>query len=98
MSFTVQQRRSLAGKLEHRHVKTRSNHGREIRYLDGCHVIAEADRIFGADNWDRQTLYPRCVWSGRRAGQIATLFSAKVRVTVRAGGEVITREGIGTGF
>jgi hypothetical protein len=98
MSFAVKQRRSLAAKLKHRHVKTRSSEGSALSHLEGRHVIAEANRIFGHDNWDRQTLYPRCVWSDRQVGQTATLYSTKVRVTVRAGGDVVVREGIGTGF
>jgi DNA recombination protein Rad52 len=98
MSFTVKQRRSLAAKLKHRHVKTRLSQGSTISYLEGWHVIAEANRIFGYESWDRQTLYPRCIWSDRQAGQTAALYSTKVRITVRAGGEVIIREGIGAGF
>ena len=98
MSFTDRQRRSLTAKLKYRHVKTRASQGNTLSYLEGWHVIAEANRIFGYDCWDRQTLYPRCVWSDRQAGQTAALYSTKVRVTVRAGGETITREGIGAGF
>jgi hypothetical protein len=60
--------------------------------------VARANRIFGHDSWDRQTLYPRCVWSDRQTGQTAVLYSSKVRVTVRVGGNVITREAIGAGF
>jgi recombination DNA repair RAD52 pathway protein len=97
MPFTDKQRRSLAAKLKHQHVKSRSSQGASISYLEGWHVIAEANRIFGYDSWDRQTLYPRCVWSDRQVGQTAALYSTKVRITVRAGGEVITREGIGAG-
>src|SRR5437660_11988767 len=98
MAFTDKQRRFLTAKLKYMHVKTRSSQDNALSYLEGWHVIAEANRIFGHDSWDRQTLYPRCVWSDRRAGQIAALYSTKVRVTVRAGGDVVTREGIGTGF
>src|SRR5262245_16498955 len=98
MSFTSKQRRSLAAKLKHQHVKTRSSQGATISYLEGWHVIAEANRIFGFDCWDRKTLSPRCVWSERQAGQVATFYTTKVRITVRASGQVIMREGIGTGF
>ena len=98
MPFTEQQRRSLAAKLKHRHVKTRANQGATISYVEGWHVIAEANRIFGYDCWDRRTLSPRCVWSENQRSQAAALYTAKVQITVRAGGEVITREGIGTGF
>jgi hypothetical protein len=98
MPFNINQRRSLAAKLKYRHVKTRSSQGATPSYLEGWHVIAEANRIFGYDCWDRRTLSPRCVWSERQAGQVAAFYTTKVRITVRAGGEIIMREGIGTGF
>src|SRR5262245_40094269 len=98
MTFTDKQRRSLSAKLSHRHVKTRQSQGATLSYLEGWHVIAEANRIFGHDGWDRQTLYPRCIWSQKQAGQTAVLYSTKVRIAVRAGGDLITREGIGIGF
>ena len=87
MAFTDKQRRSLAAKLKYQHVKTRSSQGNTLSYLEGWHVIAEANRIFGYDCWDRQTLLPRCVWSESQVGQTAAFYSTKVRVTVRAGGE-----------
>src|SRR6187200_3250707 len=98
MPFTDKQRRSLAAKLKYRHVKTRSSQGTTISYVEGWHVIAEANRIFGYDCWDRRTLLPQCVWSENKVGHTAAFYTTKVRVTVRAGGEVIMREGIGTGF
>ena len=73
-------------------MRTRSSQGSTFSQLD------EANRIFGHDGWGRQTLYSRCVWSDRQAGQTAVLYSSKVRVTVRVGGNVITREAIGAGF
>jgi hypothetical protein len=42
MAFTDKQARSLAAKLRHRYVKTRSAQGTTISYLEGWHVIAEA--------------------------------------------------------
>jgi DNA recombination protein Rad52 len=98
MAFTSKQRRSLVAKLRYRHVKTRSSQGSTLSYLEGWRVIAEANRIFGYDCWDRKTLSPRCVWSERQAGQVAAFYTTKVRITVRAGGEIIMRDGIGTGF
>ena len=38
------------------------------------------------------------MWSERQGGQLAAFYSTKVRITVRAGGEMVMREGIGTGF
>jgi recombination DNA repair RAD52 pathway protein len=97
MAFTDQQRQALKGKLRHRHVKTRANNGAPIPYVEGWHVIAEANRIFGYDSWDRQTLSPRCLWREIQRGETACFYSTKVRITVRAGEPIIVREGIGTG-
>ena len=98
MAFTDEQRQALKAKLKHRHVKTRGNNGAPISYLEGWHAIAEANRIFGYDSWDRQTLSPRCLWRETQRGENACFYSTKVRITVRAGESVIVREGIGTGF
>ena len=97
MAFTEEQRRDLQAKLSYRHVKTRVSNGASISYVEGWHVIAEANRIFGHDCWDRKTIAPRCVWSELERGQTVCFYTTKVRVTVRAGGETIQREGIGTG-
>jgi hypothetical protein len=98
MSFTDKQRRRLTAKLKHQHVKTRSTQGGAISYVEGWHVITEANRIFGHDCWDRKTLSPRCVWSHHQADQSTVFYTTKVCITVRADGDVIVREGIGTGF
>ena len=97
MAFTDEQRQALKAKLKHRHVKTRGNNGTPISYLEGWHAIAEANRIFGYDSWDRQTLSPRCLWRETQRGETACFYSTKVRITVRAGDAIIVREGIGTG-
>jgi recombination DNA repair RAD52 pathway protein len=65
--------------------------------VEGWHVIAEANRIFGYDAWDRRTLASRCVWSGVRGSYHGAAYTAKVRVSVRAGDITIVREGLGTG-
>ena len=98
MAFTEQQCQALKAKLRYRHVKTRASNGATIAYVEGWHVIAEANRIFGYDAWDRTTLSPRCLWSERQRGQLLCCYSTKVRITVRAGGTVTVREGIGTGI
>jgi DNA recombination protein Rad52 len=98
MAFTEEQRRELGAKLKHRHVKTRSTSNGVISYVEGWHVIAEANRIFGYGSWDRETVSPRCVWSENQRGNVAAFYTTKVRITVRAGGELIMRDGIGTGF
>jgi DNA recombination protein Rad52 len=97
MAFTDEQQQALKAKLRYRHVKTWARTGAPISYVEGWHVIAEANRIFGYDSWDRQTLSPRCLWRETQRGEIACFYTAKVRVTVRAGDAMIVREGIGTG-
>jgi recombination DNA repair RAD52 pathway protein len=62
MAFTDEQRQALNAKLRHRHVKMRSSNGAQLAYVEGWHAISEANRIFGYESWDRQTLAPRCVW------------------------------------
>jgi DNA recombination protein Rad52 len=97
MAFTDQQRQALKAKLRYRHVKTRASNGNPISYVEGWHVIAEANRIFGYDSWDRQTLSPRCLWRETQRSETVCFYSSKVRITVRAGEAIIVREGIGTG-
>jgi len=75
-----------------------------VSYLEGWQVIAEANRIFGFDGWQRQTIAVRCVAQAERAigrdqkpGWGVT-YTARVRVTVTAGGLApLIREGSGAG-
>ena len=97
MSFADTQLRQLKAKLEPRHVKIRQANGVSLYYVEGWHVIAEANRIFGYDAWDRRTLATTCVWTGISGQCHAAAYTAKVRVSVRAGDIVIVREGSGTG-
>lgn len=61
----------------------------QLAYVEGWHVIAEANRIFGFDGWSCETLETQCV----NNEPTAVTYTAKVRVTV---GNVI-REGTGAG-
>jgi DNA recombination protein Rad52 len=97
MAFTDEQREALKAKLRVQHVRSRLSNGTTIPYVEGWHVIAEANRIFGYDCWDRKTLSPRCVWREIQRGQTVCFYTAKVRITVTAGGATIVRDGIGTG-
>jgi hypothetical protein len=75
-----------------------------VAYLEGWQVIAEANRIFGFDGWQRQTIAVRCVSQAERPigrdqkpGWGVT-YTARVRVTVTAGGRPpLIREGSGAG-
>ena len=97
MAFTDAQVRQLKAKLDPRYIKTRSANGVNLSYVEGWHVIAEANRIFGFDAWDRRTISTACVWSGQSGQIYAAAYTAKVRVSVRAGDINIVREGSGTG-
>jgi len=97
MALSDTQVRQLRAKLEAKHVKTRNANGTDLHYVEGWHVIAEANRIFGYDAWDRRTLASHCVWSGPSGAYHGAAYTAKVRVSVRAGDITIVREGSGTG-
>ena len=97
MALTDTQVRQLRAKLNGKHVKTRNANGTDLHYVEGWYVIAEANRIFGYDAWDRRTLASHCVWSGPSGAYHGATYTAKVRVSVRAGDITIVREGSGTG-
>jgi recombination DNA repair RAD52 pathway protein len=63
MALTDTQVRQLRAKLDAKHVKSRNANGTDLHYVEGWHVIAEANRIFSYDAWDRRTLQSQCVWS-----------------------------------
>jgi hypothetical protein len=75
-----------------------------VSYLEGWVAIAEANRIFGFDGWQRQTIAVRCVSQAERPigrdqkpGWGVT-YTARVRVSVTAGGRPpLIREGSGAG-
>ena len=94
MDVTDTQIKALSAKLSAKHVKTRRHAGITLSYIQGWHVIAEANRVFGFDAWDRETIETNCVWQNHKQGQSETAYTARVRIRVRAGKSVITREGI----
>lgn len=51
MSFTEEQTKLLQEKLDSQHVSSRKQSGISLSYLEGYHVIDEANRIFGFDKW-----------------------------------------------
>ena len=61
----------------------------KLAFVEGYHVIAEANRIFGFDGWSSETIVTTCLQNDRKA----VSYIAKVRITV---GNVI-REGTGVG-
>jgi len=97
MGFSEQQTKALSAKLHSKHVKQRTKNGVTLSYIEGWHGIAEANRIFGFDAWDRETVDSRCVWENAHARSNACAYTSRVRISVRAGDEVIRREGSGFG-
>ena len=97
MSFTDTQIKALGAKLNGKQVRTRRRNGIELSYLEGWHLIAEANRIFGFDAWDRETVHSQCVWQSNNKGSLVCSYIARVRVSVRAGENTVVREGSGSG-
>lgn len=99
--FTDAQKAALDTKLDASAVKSREQSGRKLSYIEGWHAIAEANRIFGFDAWNRKTIDIRCVSDGpRKIGRpprerdgFGVSYIARVRVTV---GDIV-REGVGAG-
>ena len=86
MPFNDAQLRKLGGKLSDKHIRTREERGLKLSYLEGWHVIDEANRVFGFDGWDRETIWAECVWSDGRREPKACAYAIRVRIRVRAGG------------
>ena len=76
MEFRPEQVRQLKAKLKARHVKTRQAEGALLHYVEGWHSIAEANRIFGFDAWDRRTISYKCVQSERNGRTLLAAFVA----------------------
>ena len=97
MGFSDRQIRALQRKVSHRHIRSRVSDGKELSYIEGWFAIAEANRIFGSDGWDRETTEAKCVQAREVRGSHSVLYTARVRITVRAAGCIIVRDGYGTG-
>ena len=97
MGFSEKQTQALRRKLDTRHVSTREANGRELSYIEGWYAISEANRIFGFDGWNRETVESRCVLARENRGSFTAVYIAKVRITVQADGTTIVREGHGSG-
>lgn len=103
MGFSAEQKRKLDSKLDPAYVKSRdAGRSGTLSYIEGWHAIAEANRIFGFDAWDRQTdlqqlgepeegkdKYGNPQWRVR--------FMAIVTIRVRANGDEVVRQGTGYG-
>jgi hypothetical protein len=80
MAFSARQVRALRRQPDHRHIRTREAHGRELTYLEGWYAISEANRIFGFDGWSRETVESRCVLARENRGTFLAIYLAHVRL------------------
>ena len=92
MTFTEKQIQQLSEPILAKNVEERDagwGKDNKLAYVEGWHVIDEANRIFGFGGWNSQTIETTCVNNEPRA----VTYIAKVRITV---GDVV-REGTGAG-
>lgn len=99
MSFTDAQIAELTSKLDASHVRPPQQYGPKGDYLEGWHVISEANRIFGFDGWSYEAIDTRCVSEApRKIGKQqkdgwGVTYTSRVRVVVQG----IVREDFGAG-
>ena len=99
MGFPDTTTRKLRAKLNGDNIRTREWNGKTLSYIEGWHALSEANRIFGFDGWNRETVDLRCiVETGPRAQHPHCAYIAKVRISVLAGEEQVVREGTGAGY
>jgi DNA recombination protein Rad52 len=105
-TFSAEQITALSAPLDRAKVRQRRQGRSQVSYLEGWQVIAEANRIFGFDGWQRETIALRCVHQverligeEQRPGWGVT-YIARVRISVStssAGQPALIREGCGAG-
>ena len=89
MTFTKEQIEQLNQPIDPKVVDYRQQGSMQLAYLPSWYVLNEANRIFGFDGWQSETVQLDCVQSD----EFCVTYIAKVRVTI---GDVI-REGVGAG-
>jgi DNA recombination protein Rad52 len=97
--FKPEQISELSAPLDRSYVRERSQSNRTFSYIEGWHAIAEANRIFGFDGWDRNVLEYKCVSEkqrkigrdGRDGWAVSYIVHCRVRVSS------VIRDGMGSG-
>ena len=97
MAFSEKQLKALARGVPEQAIRTRNSGGKELTFIEGWYAVAQANRIFGFDGWDRETVETKCLQAREARGTFTAIYTAKVRITVRSGDAVVVREGHGTG-
>ena len=65
-ALTAEQVAALAAPLSRANVKQRDQGRGKVSYIEGWVAIAEANRIFGFDGWQRETVALQCVSQAER--------------------------------
>ena len=89
MTFTKEQTEQLNQPIDPKVVAFRQQGSMLLAYLESWYVINEANRIFGFDGWQSETVQLDCVQSD----DFCVTYIAKVRVTIND----VIREGVGAG-
>lgn len=97
MGFSRSQIKKLVAPLPAQNVRTRKDDDMVFAYLEGWYVIKEANRIFGFDGWDRETLLAEQLQVTRQNDLWAASYQARVRISVVTKHGKTTRDGIGVG-
>jgi len=104
--LSPEQSAALAAPLNRANVQTRSQAGRSLNYLEGWVAIREANRIFGFDGWQRETIELRCVAESQRpigrdqkpGWGVTYIARVRIRLSNQASGAPsLVREGSGAG-
>jgi len=104
--LSTEQSAALAAPLNRANVQTRSQAGRSLNYLEGWVAIREANRIFGFDGWQRETIELRCVAESQRpigrdqkpGWGVTYIARVRIRLGSQASGATsLVREGSGAG-
>jgi DNA repair and recombination protein RAD52 len=95
MAFSTDQLKELQAPLSASNVR---KNPKGFDYVEGWHAIAEANRIFGFDGWDRQMIRLEQVAEPYKVGDnMRVAYRAVVQVRVFLGERVIVRDGTGYG-
>ena len=97
MAFAQSPTAQLNRQLSPKWIKHRESNGQTLSYIEGWYAVAEANRVFGFDGWDRETVASQCVWAKPLGTKYGAAYLTRVRITVRAGDQRVVREGSGTG-
>lgn len=99
MTFSQEQIDALKAPLDRKHVKQRSQAGRQLSYIESWQAISEANRIFGFGNWNSVTHVEKlfdAYKDGKDKWRVGYMAKVSVNVEMPDGGYV-TREGVGYG-